>query len=340
MKYRIIGIDLAKNVFQVCALDHHSGVAFNKRLSRKKFPEFIQQLPPSLIAMEACGSSNYWARKFIAMGHDIRLVPAQHVKAFVLGNKNDSHDALAICETALRPKMHFVPVKTVAHQEVQFIHRLRQRYMGNRTAIVNQIRAMLRENGINLPTSLSAFRRNIPTVLGENETLSPTMLALVQESFSEVLHLDEQIKNMDERLQQQIKQNDDCQRLLKIPGFGPIVSSALVAAVGDARHFKKGKQMAAWVGLAPRHYASGERSIMLSTSKMGDPYLRYLMIHGARALVTWCDKKDDRLSRWLQTLIQRRGKNKATVAMANKMARMAWVVLSKGEDFKTAEMMH
>ena len=340
MKYRIIGIDLAKNVFQVCALDHQGKVAFNKRLSRNKFPEFIQQLPSSLIAMEACGSSNYWARKFIAMGHDIRLVPAQHVKAFVRGNKNDSQDAMAICETALRPKMHFVPVKTVAHQEIQFIHRLRHRYMGNRTALVNQIRAMLRENGINLPTSLSAFRRGIPTVLGENETLSPMLLELVQESFSEVLHLDEQIKKMDVRLQQQIKQNDDCQRLLKIPGYGPIVASALVAAVGDAKHFHKGKQMSAWVGLTPRHYASGEKKIMLSTSKMGDPYLRYLMVHGARALVTWCDKKDDRQSRWLQALIKRHGKNKATVAMANKMVRMAWVVLAKGEEYKTAEMMH
>ena len=212
--------------------------------------------------------------------------------------------------------------------------------MGNRTALVNQIRAMLRENGINLPTSLSAFRRGIPTVLGENETLSPMLLELVQESFSEVLHLDEQIKKMDVRLQQQIKQNDDCQRLLKIPGYGPIVASALVAAVGDAKHFHKGKQMSAWVGLTPRHYASGEKKIMLSTSKMGDPYLRYLMVHGARALVTWCDKKDDRQSRWLQALIKRHGKNKATVAMANKMVRMAWVVLAKGEEYKTAEMMH
>lgn len=335
MHYKIVGVDLAKMVFQVCLLNQANKVVVNKKLSRRQFPIFMQQLPPSLIAMEACGSANFWARKFIGMGHRVRLVPPQHVKAFVKGhNKNDANDALAICEAALRPQLHEVPVKTVEQQDMQMLHRVRHRLVSQRTALANQIRAYLRENGIVVAKQLHNLINELPDILEDaTNGLSDSARLLIRMLFEELQSGKQRVAQIDRQLKQRIAQDEDCQRLLTIPGYGPIIVTALVAAIGDGRQFSKSRGLAACLGLTPRHQGSGGRTVLLNTTKAGNPYLRYLLIHGARTVVTWCKNKDDRLSRWIKALIERRGKHKAIVALANKCARIAWALLTQKTTF-------
>lgn len=334
MDYKIVGIDLAKSVFQVCALNRAGKVAFNKSVSRSKLSELVAKLPRTLIVMEACGSANYWARRFTSLGHEVQLIPAQHVKPFVRRNKNDANDALAICEAAQRPKLHPVPIKSVEYLDVQFLHRLRQRHIKNRTAAANQARALLRENGIAVSKSLSALIKAIPGALEDADNdltvLGRQMLAHLQ---SEVLREKAEVARLDRLLAQWVSQSEVCQRLMAIPGYGPMVSSALVSAVGNASHFRNGRQMAAWLGLTPRHTGSAGKVIMLDSNKAGNKYLRYLLIHGARTVVNWCERKNDPLSRWTQRLVERRGRHKAIVALANKCARAAWVLLARNEQY-------
>ena len=335
MDYKVVGIDLAKTVFQVCALNRAGKVAFNKTVSRSKLAEVVANLPRTLIAMEACGSANYWARRFCEMGHEIRLVPAQYVKPFVQRNKNDANDALAICEAAQRPKLHPVPIKSVEHLDIQFLHRLRQRHIKNRTASANQARALLRENGIAISKRLDLLLKAIPDILedGENDLtmLGRQMLAHLQ---SEVLREKAEVAKLDKLLAQWVAHSEACQRLIAIPGYGPMVSSALVSAVGNASQFRNGRQLAAWLGLTPRHTGSAGKIVLLGSNKAGNTYLRYLLIHGARTVVNWADRKDDALSRWIQRLVERRGRQKAIVALANKCARMAWVLLARNETYR------
>jgi transposase len=334
-EYKIVGIDLANKVFQIAALNQANKVVFNKKVSRKKFVQTVQQLPPSTIAMEACGSANYWARKFTDMGHTVHLVPAQHVKAFLKGqNKNDARDAVAICEAALRPNVHFVPIKTVEQQDLQMLHRVRQRFVSQRTALANQIRAYLRENGIVVPAKLHNLINALPSILEDAENgLSDSARMLINLLFEELKQGKNRVDEIDKQLKQRITRDEDCQRLLDIPGYGPIVVTALIAAIGNGAQFSSGRGLSACLGLTPRHFGTGGKTTVMDTTNAGNSYLRYLLIHGARTVTTWCKNKDDKLSRWIKKLIARRGKHKAIVALANKCARIAWALLTRKETY-------
>jgi transposase len=340
MKTSILGIDLAKHFFQVCGLNQANKVIFNRKLTRNKLAEFMQQQNPILIAMEACSSSNFWARKFEAMGHTVKLVPAQHVKPFVKGNKDDRNDAVAICETALRPNMHFAQIKTHVQQDTQMLHRIRQLHVRQATAIVNQIRAYLAEYGIIIQKQIAPLLHALPSIIDNEENdLTPLARQLISEHYQSLV--DEQNKAIE--LKKQIvrsnQQNLYCQRLQGLPGIGPIIASALYAAVGNGSQFSKGRQMSAWIGLTPAHFGTGGKNTNVDTTKRGDRYLRALLIHGARTVVSWAIKsnKKDRLSCWIQRLAARRGKRKAYVALANKLTRAAWKIL-QGETYDVSKI--
>jgi len=335
MNTSILGIDLAKNYFQVCGLNQANKVQFNRKMTRNKLAEFMQQQNPVLVAMEACCSSNYWARKFEEMGHTVRLVPAQHVKPFVKGNKDDRNDAVAICEAALRPNIHFAMIKTHVQQDTQMLHRIRQLHVRQTTAIVNQIRAYLAEYGIVVQKQVDPLLRTLPSIIDDEENdLTPLARQLISEHYQSLLDSRNKAIELKKQIELSNNQNLYCQRLQALPGIGPIIASALYAAVGNGSQFSKGRQMSAWVGLTPAHFGSGGKNTNVDTTKRGDRYLRTLLIHGARTVVSWAIKsnKKDPLSCWIQRLAARRGKRKAYVALANKLTRAAWRVL-QGERY-------
>lgn len=330
MNTSILGIDLAKNYFQVCGLNQANKVQFNRKLTRNRLVVFIQQRDPVLIAMEACSSSNYWARKFEEMGHTVKLVPAQHVKPFVKGNKDDKNDAVAICEAALRPNMHFAMIKTHTQQDTQMLHRIRQLHVRQTTAIVNQIRAYLAEYGIVIQNQIASLLHALPSIIDdEKNDLTPLARQLISEHYQSLLETRNKSIELKKQIECSTNQNVYCQRLQALPGIGPITASALYAAVGNGNQFSKGRQMSAWLGLTPAHFGTGGKNTNSGTTKRGDHYLRTLLIHGARTVVSWSVRKNkgDPLSCWIQRLIARRGKRKTYVALANKLARAAWRIL-------------
>lgn len=334
MHIKVLGIDLAKNVFQLCAINQAGKEQFNRPVRRARLASTVANLEPSLIAMEACASAHYWGRRFEAMGHRVALIPAQHVKAFVRVNKSDAHDALAIAEASQRPNLKTVPVKSVEQQDLQMISRQRQRWIRHRTAVVNQIRATGREYGVTIPVGYRTLRKALPEVLEDADNgLSSIARELIAEWADELRQLDAKIHAAQERQKLLVRDNPAAEALREIPGFGPVVSAIVLSAVGDARQFTNGRQMAAWMGLVPRHTGTGGRTRMLSISKNGDRELRTMMIHGARAVIRWANRRDDALGRWVQQLEARRGRNKTVGALANKLARIAWVVIAKGERF-------
>ncbi len=339
MNIKRVSIDLAKNVFQVCTFSETGKIHTNQKVSRTQLSRVIQQIEPTIIAMETCYSANYWGRRFQDMGHTVNLIPAQHVKPFVRGNKTDNNDAIAIAEASLRPNMRFVPVKSLHQQDIQIQHRIRQRHVSERTALVNQMRGILAEYGVIVSKGWRKLQQQLPDILedGENE-LTPIARENIAELAEELRTHCKWIDGDNFRLKLMMEDNEDYQRLLGAPGFGPIVASATIAAIGNGAQFKSGRQMAAWLGLTPRAEASGERSVMKGITKRGNRYLRTLFIHGARAIVTWCEKKDDPMSLWIKQLIARRGKQKAIVAVAHKMARYAWVILNRKEHYKLAKI--
>lgn len=335
MNTSILGIDLAKNSFQVCGLNQSNKVQFNRKLTRNKLAEFMQQQSPVLVAMEACGSSNYWARKFEEMGHTVKLVPAQQVKPFVKGNKDDRNDAVAICEAAQRPDMHFAMIKTHVQQDTQMLHRIRQLHVKQTTAIANQIRAYLTEYGIIVKKQITPLIHALPTIIDdEDNDLTPMARHLLIEHYQCLVNSRDKAIELKKQIEQSNNQNIYCQRLQALPGIGPIIASALYAAVGNGSQFAKGRQMSAWIGLTPAHFGTGGKNTNVDTTKKGDQYLRYLLIHGARTVVSWTllNKKSDPLSCWVQRLAARRGKRKTYVALANKLTRAAWRIL-QGEKY-------
>ena len=330
--HSILGIDLAKNFFQICALNQANKVQFNRKLTRNKFAEFMQQQEPTLVAMEACSSSNFWARKFVEMGHTVKLVPAQHVKPFVKGNKNDRNDAVAICEAALRPNMRFAMIKTHVQQDMQMLHRIRQLHVKQVTAISNQIRGYLAEYGIVIHKQVTHLLNLLPNIIDDEENdLTPLSRQLLLSQYNVLISTREKVLELNQQIELSNKHNEYCQRLQALPGIGPIISSALYAAVGNGSQFCKGRQMSAWIGLTPAHFGTGGKNTNVNTSKKGDHYLRMMLIHGARTVVTWSVKKNDPLSCWIQRLVARRGKRKAYVAVANKLTRAAWCILQGGK---------
>lgn len=334
MKITRIGLDLAKQVFQIHGVDRKEGVVCRRQLRRNQLEAFFRKLEPCLIGMEACASSHYWARLLQSMGHEVRLIAPQFVKPYVKGNKNDANDAEAICEAVSRPGMRFVPVKSIAQQDLQALHRIRTELIHQRTAKVNQTRGLLGEYGIVMAPRVSQLRRALPIIIEDADNgLSPRFRHLLEGLRADLVYLDEQIAILDQDMQKQANTDERARRLQQLRGIGPITATALVAALGDGSMFRRGRDAAAWVGLVPGQHSSGGKDKLLGISKRGDAYLRTLLIHGARAVVKVAKDKTDPLSQWIQALCARRNKNVATVALANKTMRLAWALISSGTDY-------
>jgi transposase len=335
MKITTIGIDLAKNVFQVHGVDGRGKAVLKKQLKRAQVAAFFANLPPCLIGMEACASAHYWARKLGAFGHTVKLMAPQFVKAYVKTNKNDAADAEAICEAVGRPTMRFVPVKNAEQQAVLALHRARQGFVKTRTAQANQIRGLLAEYGIVIPQGIAHIAKRLPEILedGENE-LPGVFRELLQRLGDHLKELDRQVGELEVQIQRWHRQNEASKKLAQIPGIGPITASALVASIGDAKSFENGRQLAAWLGLVPRQHSSGGKQLLLGISKRGDTYLRTLLIHGARAVIRVAQGKAGYAQSWLARLLGRRNPNVAAVALANKNARTVWALLAQGRDYQ------
>lgn len=331
----VIGIDLAKDVFQVHGTDSKGRKLINKSMSRKKLAEFMVKLPPCLVGMEACGTAHYWARRLEGMGHKVKLMAPQFVKPYVKSNKNDYNDAEAIAEAVTRPNMRFVPKKNVEQQSIQAIHRARELWVGQRTALSNHIRGLLMEFGVVIPKGIANLKKQLPNIQedAENE-LTPMMRELINEYIEQLNALDSKIEALYKKIKQIAAQNEACQRLLKIEGVGDITATAIVAAVGNAKDFKNGREMAAWLGIVPRQRSSGGKTVLLGISKRGDRYIRRLLIHGGRSVVRTCNNKEDKRHRWVKEKKETRGANKAAVAVANKNARIIWALLAKNDEYK------
>lgn len=336
-KITTIGLDLAKNVFHAVCCNAHGKVIKKKTLKRSEVSLYFTQQPPCLLGMEACASAHYWARTLQALGHEVKLISPQYVKPFVRGNKNDYNDALAIAEAVVRPEMRFVSTKTTDQQDIQALHRLRERSIQDRTTKGNQLRGLLAEYGVIIPIGLSQLRRQMPDILENADNgLSPFFRRLLSESYQQLKSLDAHIEMYTKMLEDHSRSNDACQRLQTIPGFGPIVSSAFHCLVGNGADYRRGRDVSASLGLVPRQHSSGGKSVLLGISKRGDRYLRSLLVHGARSVVARAVDKEDALSLWINKIRAVRGFNKAVVALANKLARIGWVILARHTTYQVA----
>ena len=332
-----LGVDIAKNGVCLHGVDAQGHVIIQKRLARQKVLPFIARLPSCLIGMEASGGAHYWAREFTKLGHTVQLMSPQFVKPYVQSQKNDPNDAAGICEAVARPRMRRVPVKSVAQQDVQALHRIRERQITARTALSNQIRGLLAEYGIVIPQRASQVRHRLPFVLEDAENgLTATAREWLQALAEELQALDQRLATTDRHIAQVFEADEACQRLAPLAGIGPLTATALVAAVGAATVFKNGRQFAAWLGLVPRQRSTGGKTTLLGITKGGNRYLRTLLIHGARAVLRVVARKTDGWSRWLQRVKARRGTNCASVAQAHKTARVAWALLAKGDRYRRA----
>jgi transposase len=334
MKITTVGIDLAKIVFQIHGVDERGKVAARKQLKRAEMSKYFANLEPCLIGMEACGSAHYWARKFESYGHTVKLMAPQFVKPYVKTNKNDMADAEAICEAVSRPNMRFVAIKNVEQQAILSVHRARQGFVKARTAQGNQIRGLLSEFGIVMPQGIHSITKQVPEILEDGENGLPgAMRNLIERLAENLKEMDRQVKELEAQIQKWHRENEASLKLAGIPGLGPITASAIVATVGDAREFKNGRQLAAWMGLVPKQNSSGGKQNLLGISKRGDTYLRTLLIHGARSVINASEKKAEPES-WLRKLMGRRNTNVAAVALANKNARIVWALLAHGRIFR------
>ncbi len=331
MKYDLITIDLAKNVFQFAGFVGRAPRT-NRKVTRAKLVQMLAQSEPTTVAMEACATAHYWARRCEEFGHRPFLIPPQFVQPYRRGNKNDANDALAIAEAKGRPGLKPVAVKTVDQQVMQLWHRRRSLVVRQRTQTLNQARAFALELGLCIPRGRAQIMRAIPRWIedAENE-LTVSAREWFIDLYDQLREMDVRIEQLDQRLRAWAKEDDACQSLQTLHGIGPVVATALVAAMGDGSAFRNGRAASAWIGLVPGHASSGEKHVDLGITKRGNPELRALLIHGARAAIRHLGDRDDAVSRWARELIARRGKHKAIVAYANKLARMAWAILQSGE---------
>lgn len=325
---KTIGLDLAKHVFHLVALDERGHEIHRKMLRRSRVLSYFAQQPSCLVAMEACAGAHYWGRELEKAGHRVHLIPAQHVKPFVRGNKHDYNDARAIAEAVNRPGMACVAIKTVALQDLQALLRLREGCVKERTAHCNRLHGLLGEYGIVVRRGVNVLRRRLPELLEETDNgLSPLCRRLLGEEYQQLCELDAHIKRYTQELKALVKADERCQWLQTAPGYGPILACAYRCAIGDGSGYRRGRDVSAAVGIVPRQHSTGGKPVLLGISKRGDPYLRSLLIHGARSVVVQAARKDDPLSRWINRIRAERGFNKAVVAMANKMARIGWALL-------------
>ena len=327
--FTTMGIDLGKNAVHVVGMDASGAVVLRKRLSHAKLTELLANSPASLIGMEACPGSNHLGRSLAALGHTVRLIPAQYVKPYLKANKNDTLDAEAIAEAVGRPTMRFVPIKTIAQVDLQTMHRIRDRMVSQRTSLIAQIRCFLLEYGVVMAAGVAAFKRDLPKLLAEREAqLSPTLLLLVGRLREELRSLEERIEEISREIQDFAAKDDTARRLMTIPGIGPLGATAFLSAVGDVRRFRRARDLAAWIGLVPRQHSTGGKNTLLGISKRGNSYLRRLLIHGARSCLLHLHRDRDRLGAWLSDLEKRTHRNKAVIALANKIARIAWALMA------------
>jgi transposase len=335
MKITTIGLDLAKNIFHVVCLDAHGKEVKKRMLRRNQVLEFFTQMPPCQVSMEACAGSHYWGRQLRALGHNVTLISPQHVKPYLRGNKNDYNDSRAIAEAVTRPEMPTVGIKTVAEQDMQALHRMRSQCLRDRTALSNSIRGLLGEYGIVFTTGVATLRRTIPEILEDADNgLSLLFRNLLARRYEQLVELEGHIAFYTKELERLSRQDEACQRLQTVPGFGPIVASAFRSVIGDGRTYARGRDAAASIGLVPRQYSSGGKTVLLGISKRGNKYLRKQLIHGARSVVLQAVNKTDPLSLWINRIREERGWNKAVVALANKMARIGWAVLRHGTRYQ------
>jgi transposase len=331
MNLHAIGIDLGKTVFHLVGLSQTGEVVVRKKFSRTQLLRFTANVQVDLIGMEACPGSHFLGKALREQGHEARLMPAQYVKPFVKTNKNDFIDAAAIAEAVCRPSMRFVPVKTDEQLDMQSIHRVRERWIMRRTAVVNQIRGLLLERGITVRMGRCHLDAALPNILEDGSTpLSGTLRFLLVELKQEL----EQLAGHIEQAEKAAQQSEACRRLDAIPGIGPLTATALIAAIGNGAAFRKGREFAAWVGLVPREHSTGGKQKLLGISKRGNSYLRKLFVQGARAVLKYRDKQCSGLKHWLAELSSRSHYNVVGVALANKLARMAWAVLASGDAYR------
>lgn len=337
MSVKVIGLDIAKHVFQVHGADASGKAVLKKRLRREQLTDFFGSIAACMVAMEATRGAHYWARVIRTFGHEVRLIAPQFVRPYVRGQKNDMQDAAAICEAASRPEMRFVPQKSIAQQDMQMLHRIRSRLVGNRTQIGNQIRGLLAEYGIIVPLHFHQLRKKLIELTSEpHPQLTPFAQELFGSLYAELCSVDEQIATMEQRIQRAFQRDEACQKIADVEGVGPVIATAIVAAIADGKAFRNGRQLAAWLGLVPRQHSSGDKQHLLGISKRGDPYLRMLLIHGARSVVYRCVTKTDSRNRWIADKQRRLGTTKACVAVANKNARIIWALLAKDEPYRRA----
>ena len=333
MNITTIGIDLAKNVFQVHAVDERGKVVLRKQLRRDQMATFFVSLPPCLIGMEACGSAHHWARKLQGLGHTVKLMAPQFVKPYVKTNKSDVADAEAICEAVARPNMRFVPIKNIEQQAVLALHRVRQGFVKARTAQANQIRGLLSEYGLIIPQGIAHIAQRVPELIEDaSNELPGSFRVLVQRLLDHLKELDRQVDELEARIQEWHRSSDLSCKLSKLPGIGPITASALVASIGDAKNFKNARQLSAWLGVVPSQHSTGGKSNLLGISKRGDTYLRTLLIHGARSVIYRAKDKIEAF--WINGVVNRRNKNVAAVALANKNARIVWALLAHDRTYE------
>lgn len=335
MTITTIGLDLAKNVFQVHGVDERGSAVLRKQLKRDQVAAFFAKLQPCLVGIEACGGSHFWAGKLTALGHRVKMMAPQFVKPYVKTNKNDALDAEAICEAVARPNMRFVPVKAPEQQSVLALHTARESFVHARSAQANQIRGLLMEFGLVIPQGIKHITTRVPELIEDADRELPGRFRLlIQRLLDHLKELDRQVCELEHEIELWHRSSDVSKRLETIPGIGPLTASALVASAGDPSNFKNARQFVAWIGLVPHQNSSGGKTQLLGISKRGNVYLRTLLIHGGRSLVQLARTRADRAGTWLGKLVTRRHHNVAAVAMANKNARLAWALLSSGKDYE------
>lgn len=327
-----IGIDLAKNIFQICAVDNKHRMIFNRQVKRSAVLSSLRDIEPTIVAIEACASSHYWAEQIEALGHRVRLIPTQHVKAFLRGHKHDANDAAALAEAATREDLPESVRKTPWQRQLQLLIRRRERRVRNRTQLINQLRGMLYEHGITIGSSVATLKRRLPQVMLELEQQDPALLAMAVDLIDELKELQQRIDCDGKQLKRQAQANPICCRLMDIPGVGYLNAVSLVAAVGVDSTLRNGRQMAAWLGLTPRMHGTGGRIRHGSITHRGNASMRTLLVHGARSAMN--AKYDDPLVLWAKELAKRSGHNKAVVALANRLARIAWVIIHRHEHYQ------
>jgi len=335
MNVTLIGLDLAKNIIQVCGVNRAGKTVFNRAIKRTELLTFLVQYPEVPIAMEACSGSNYWGRTLESRGYKVMLIPPQHVKPFVKGNKNDRNDAFAICEAARRPHLKFVRPRSLEQVDMLWVHRQRERLVGQRTQLINQLRGMLSEYGVVVAQGKERLRRELPFLIEEADNgLTYHARCYAQQMLEEWIELDRRIKMFDQDIREQCRLSEPASRLIEVKGIGKTIATAAVAFAGDAKHYSNSRQFAANLGVVPREHSSGGKQKLGGITKRGNRYLRRLLIQGAWSVIRHINSGEDRLTRWARNLVERVGKQKTAIALANKMARIIWALLTKGQRYR------